>query len=186
MCQRAFYFPENMKLPLYLYRKVWNNAKQTKIFVKSFAIWEKSVIFALVMGLSSSSLLWLNISCNWNSHHVVKTRWLDLVYIVGRCVQNYLYNPCTAYCASSTPKNNRVGVTTLIYFRRWTCIINQNNHNKNNFAHLLNKNNFAYLLNRLIFLKGLLQKKVMICTFFAYNRAEFVNFLLLLHIENCI
>ena len=52
-------------------------------------------------------------------------------------MHNYFYNPCTAYCASSTPKNNRVGVTTLIYFMRWTYIINQYNHYKNNFAHLL-------------------------------------------------
>ena len=52
-------------------------------------------------------------------------------------MHNYFYNPCTAYCASSTPKNNRVGVTTLIYFRRWTYIINQYNHYKNNYAHLL-------------------------------------------------
>ena len=52
-------------------------------------------------------------------------------------MQNYFYNPCTAYCASSTPKNNPVGVTTLIYFMRWTYIINQYNHYKNNFAHLL-------------------------------------------------
>ena len=49
----------------------------------------------------------------------------------------FFYNPCTAYCASSTPKNNRVGVTILIYFRRWSYIINQYNHYKNNFAHLL-------------------------------------------------
>ena len=48
-------------------------------------------------------------------------------------MHNYFYNPCTAYCASSTPKNNRVGVTTLIYFMRWTYIINQYNHYKNNF-----------------------------------------------------
>ena len=52
-------------------------------------------------------------------------------------MHNYFYNPCTAYCASSPPKNNRVGVTTLIYFMRWTYIINQYNHYKNNFAHLL-------------------------------------------------
>ena len=52
-------------------------------------------------------------------------------------MHNYFYNPCTAYCTSSSPKNNRVGVTTLIYFMRWTYIINQYNHYKNNFAHLL-------------------------------------------------
>ena len=41
---------------------------------------------------------------------------IDIIYLIG--VYNYFYNPCTAYCASSTPKNNRVGVTTLTYFMR--------------------------------------------------------------------
>ena len=45
--------------------------------VKSFAILKKNIIFALVIGQKSSSpTLWLNISCNWNSHRVVKTGWL--------------------------------------------------------------------------------------------------------------
>ena len=52
-------------------------------------------------------------------------------------MQNYLYNPCTAYCALSASDNSRVGVTTLLYVTYWFCINNQYNHYKNNFAHLL-------------------------------------------------
>ena len=54
-------------------------------------------------------------------------------------MQNYLYNPCTAYCALSASDNSRVGVTTLLYITYWFCITNQYNHYKNNFAHLLIK-----------------------------------------------
>ena len=52
-------------------------------------------------------------------------------------MQNYLYNPCTAYCALSASDNSRVGATTLLYVTYWLCITNQYNHYKNNFAHLL-------------------------------------------------
>ena len=49
-------------------------------------------------------------------------------------MQNYLYNPCTAYCALSASDNSRVGFTTLLYVTYWLCITNQYNHYKNNFV----------------------------------------------------
>ena len=52
-------------------------------------------------------------------------------------MQNYLYNPCTAYCALSASDNSRVGFTTLLFVTYWLCITNQYNHYKNNFVHLL-------------------------------------------------
>ena len=76
------------------------------------------------------------------SLYVVLRSWISCflsLWVVYKYVCIIIYTILApAYCVSSSPKNNRVGVTTLIYIRRWTYIINQYNHYKNNFVHLHN------------------------------------------------
>ena len=54
----------------------------------------------------------------------------------SRC-KNYLYNPCTAYCALSASDNSRVGSATLLYVTYCYCPTNQYNHYKQNTEPLL-------------------------------------------------
>ena len=54
----------------------------------------------------------------------------------SRC-KNYLYNPCTAYCALSASDNSRVGSATLLYVTYCYCPTNQYKHYKKNTEPLL-------------------------------------------------